>query len=306
MDFAGPFITVQGRGRRREKRYLCLFTCLQSRAVHLEMAYGLDTDVFLRALSRFIGRRGKPSVMISDNGTNFVGATGEIEEIVLDTYGMRRFVADNGIRWILNPPMGHHLGGEFEALVKSAKRAINAVLKNADVNDEELETVMIRAEEMINSRPLTVQSKDEKGMEVLTPNHFLYARWHGFDPGGEALNSKGSNLATRWRRVQEIQKHIWRRWMEELVPSWAPRSKWRKEEENLKIGQIVWVLDKGTEVGRWPLGRITELLAGTDQRIRVLRLMVDGKVLTRPISRVFPLECEDDPGGRTSGGDWGW
>ena len=92
--------------------------------------------------------------------------------------------------------------------------------------------------------------------------------------------------------------------MEELVPSWAPRSKWRKEVENLKIGQIVWVLDKSTEVGRWPLGRITELLATTDQRIRVLRLMVDGKVLTRPISRVFPLECEDDPGGRTSRGKW--
>ena len=36
VDFAGPFVTVQGRGKRIEKQYLCLFTCLASRAVHLE------------------------------------------------------------------------------------------------------------------------------------------------------------------------------------------------------------------------------------------------------------------------------
>ena len=44
VDYGGPFLTKQGRGRTRAKRYLCLFTCLTTRAVHLEMAYSLDTD----------------------------------------------------------------------------------------------------------------------------------------------------------------------------------------------------------------------------------------------------------------------
>ena len=74
VDFGGPFITVQGRGKRREKRRLCLFTCLLSRAIHLEMAYGLDTDSFLRCLMRMTCRRGNPQEIISDPGTNFVGA----------------------------------------------------------------------------------------------------------------------------------------------------------------------------------------------------------------------------------------
>ena len=82
VDFAGPFLTKQGRGKSRCKRYLCLFTCLATRAVHLEMAYGLDTDSFLKAFSRMVNRRGLPKEMLSDNGTNFVGANEELRELV--------------------------------------------------------------------------------------------------------------------------------------------------------------------------------------------------------------------------------
>jgi len=60
VDFAGPFFTRQGRGKAQCKRYLCLFTCLTTRAVHLEMAYGLHTDAFLNAFYRMVNRRGLP------------------------------------------------------------------------------------------------------------------------------------------------------------------------------------------------------------------------------------------------------
>ena len=72
VDFGGLFFTIQGRRSRRQKRYLCLFTCLATRAVHLEMAFGLDTDSFLNAFYRMVNRRGLPREMLSDNGTNFV------------------------------------------------------------------------------------------------------------------------------------------------------------------------------------------------------------------------------------------
>ena len=81
VDFGRPFVTIQGRGRQRQKRYLCLFTCLACRAVHLEMAFGLDTDSFLRVFSRMCNRRGVPEEMISDNGTNFVGANQGVARI---------------------------------------------------------------------------------------------------------------------------------------------------------------------------------------------------------------------------------
>ena len=78
VDYFGP-LTVK-RLRKTEKRYGCLFTCLVTRAVHIEIAYTLDTDSYIMALRRIISRRGKPQRILSDNGTNFVGANRELRE----------------------------------------------------------------------------------------------------------------------------------------------------------------------------------------------------------------------------------
>ena len=82
IDYAGPFLTKQGRGKIRAKRYLCLFTCLATRAVHLEMSYSLDTDSFINAFTRMSSRRGTPTYVLTDNGTNFVGAEREMRELI--------------------------------------------------------------------------------------------------------------------------------------------------------------------------------------------------------------------------------
>ena len=81
LDFGRPFITKQGRGKVRQRRYLCLFTCLATRAVHLEVAFSLDTDSFLNAFFRMASRRGLPEDVVCDNGTNFVGGSNELKEL---------------------------------------------------------------------------------------------------------------------------------------------------------------------------------------------------------------------------------
>ena len=78
MDYFGP-MTVSV-GRRREKRYGVLFTCMSTRAVHLEIAHDLSTDSFIMAIRRMIGRRGQPRQICSDNGTNLRGADRELRE----------------------------------------------------------------------------------------------------------------------------------------------------------------------------------------------------------------------------------
>ena len=175
VDYAGHFLTKQGRGTKKAKRYLCLFTCLATQAVHLEMSYALDSDSFINAFVRMVSRRGTPSYMVSDNGTNFVGAEREMRELIenLDQGKIvRETTKYQPVTWI-NPPSAPHFGGVFEALIKSAKKAIKIILGDADIRDEELHTAICGAEEMINSRPITYVSADPNDPAPLTPNHLM-------------------------------------------------------------------------------------------------------------------------------------
>ena len=105
-DFAGPFVHSSGTRKTRQKRWLCLFTCLETLTAHLEMAWGLDTDTFLNAFARFTSRHRVPKEVISDRGTNFVGAVGEITKLTsqLDRRHLQCKTAELGLTWRFNPP----------------------------------------------------------------------------------------------------------------------------------------------------------------------------------------------------------
>ena len=293
VDFAGPFITIQGRGKRRMKRYLCLFTCLATRAVHLEMAFGLDTDSFLNAFYRMTSRRGLPEEMYSDNGTNLKAADKELKSLLsqLDPERIKESVANKGIVWHFNPPLAPHFGGVHESMVKSAKRAINAILGNADITDEELMTTIIGAEGLINSRPLTYQSANPTDDVPLTPNHFLHGQIGGqFAP--TTVDDTQYHPRKRWRRVQELVRHFWHRWLQEWLPSLGARKKWHQERRDVRVGEVVLVISPDTSRGNWPLGRVVEVYPGNDGRVRVAKLQVGQGTLVRSVTKLCPLEFD--------------
>ena len=88
------------------------------------MAWGLDTDTFLNAFTRFTSRRGVPKEVISDRGTNFVGAVGELKKLAsqLDRQKLESKTAELGVTWRFNPPAAPHLGGAHKVMEKAAKR----------------------------------------------------------------------------------------------------------------------------------------------------------------------------------------
>ena len=134
VDFAEPFYTKQGRGKTRHKRNLCLFTCLATGAVHLEVAYSLDTNFFLNVFFRMVSRRGLPTDVLSDNGTNFIGAKNELEQLAaLDRENIQENTASYGVKWHFNPPLVPHFSGGHEVMIRAAKKAIYAILSCADV-----------------------------------------------------------------------------------------------------------------------------------------------------------------------------
>ncbi|XP_052218275.1 uncharacterized protein LOC127835894 [Dreissena polymorpha] len=295
VDFGGLYITIQGRGTRRAKRYLCLFTCLSTRAVHLEIAFGLDTNAFLNAFYRMVNRRGLPVSVYSDNGTNFVGADKELRELVqnVDKDKIKESAANRGIQWFFNPPVAPHWGGVHEIMIKSAKRAISAILTSADISDEELITACTGAESLINSRPLTYQSANVDDCTPLTPNHFLFGQVGGqFAP--DSVDDTDYSPIKRWRRVQELVKHLWKRWLREFLPMLAGRKKWFQQYRDFRIGVVVLVVDPEQPRGRWPLGRIVEIFPGDDGHVRAVSVRIGQSVLKRSITRLCLIVPEEE------------
>ena len=294
VDFAGPFVTVQGRGKRREKRYLCLFTCMAIRAVHLELAYGLDTDSFMNAFYRMASRRGLPNEIYSDNGTNFKGADNELKALVtqLDEDKIKQSTANKGIIGNFNPPMAPHFGGVHESMIKSAKRAINAILGNADVTDEELTTAIIGSEGLINSRPLTYHTANPSDDVPLTPNHFLHGQVGGqFAP--TSVDETDFNPRKRWRRIQELVRHFWHRWLREWLPELSARKKWFYPGRDLRVDDVVIVVSPDTTRGNWPLGKVLETYPGTDGWVRVVKIQVGQTTMTTAVTKLCPLEIKN-------------
>lgn len=180
----------------------------------------------------------------------------------MDQDQLQRMTSSRSVNWYWNPPEAPHFGGVFESMIKSAKRAISTILKNADINDEELQTTFIGVESLMNSRPLTSLSNDPNDELVLTPNHFLIGQMGGdFIP--ESVDSTTFNPRRRWRRVQELTRHVWQRWMKENLPYIGSRSKWFSPSANLKVGDVVMVIDPSAARQEWKVGLIEHTYPGS-------------------------------------------
>ena len=155
-----------------------------------------------------VSRRGLPTDVLSDHGTNFIGAENELEQLAaLEREKIQENTASYGVKWHFNPPLAPHFSGVHEVMIRAAKKAIYAILSCADVIDEKLLSAVVGAEGLINSRPLTYQSVNPQDPVPLTPNHFLHGQLGGrFAP--DAVDSTDFNPRRRWRRVQELVRHF--------------------------------------------------------------------------------------------------
>ncbi|XP_075150776.1 uncharacterized protein LOC142224884 [Haematobia irritans] len=176
LDFAGPFDMKHYTGRcvRITKGYVCVFICFATKAIHLEATSDLSTNTFLAAFSRFVSRRGCPLHLHSDNGTNLAGASKILardflqssQEAVESNYGHQN------ITWHFIPPGAPHMGGLWEAGVKSFKSHFRKIGGNLRHTFEEFQTLLSKIEACLNSRPLYPASQEPSDISALTPDIF--------------------------------------------------------------------------------------------------------------------------------------
>ena len=294
VDYAGPVLVKYGMIRKPTvvKAYICLFISLTVKAVHLEVVSNLTSEAFIAALRRFVARRGHPTLMWSDNGTNFVGADRELKEMyeflsqrnVQDT--IVSFCSSLSVEWKFIPEHSPHFGGLWEAAVKSTKKHLRRVMGDHKLTFEELSTVLTQIEACLNSRPLApLNTPDIDGIDVLTPGHFLIGRPLCALPDPSSSYSSVS-LLKRWDLCQNLVRHFWQRWSSDYLTSINKYSKWKHPNRSIQSGDLVIVREDSPFPTKWPLGRVCQVYEGKDGLVRVAMIKTASGTYKRPVTKL--------------------
>ncbi|GFX16936.1 integrase catalytic domain-containing protein [Trichonephila clavipes] len=210
LDLGGPYFVTYKHQRKGvlNKIYVCVCICFVTRAIHLEILSDLTSDAIIATLKRFMSRRGKCSKIFTDNATNFVGANSQLKvfykTLNFPDQNLAAYFTEEGIEWNFIPPRAPHMGGLWEAGIKSVKYHLKRALGRSRLTYEEFETVIIQVEGILNSRPLTPITNDFDNFEVLTPAHFLIGRSINSILEPLVINISDNRLS-RWQRTTKLE-----------------------------------------------------------------------------------------------------
>ncbi|XP_058789680.1 uncharacterized protein LOC131663338 [Phymastichus coffea] len=267
---------------------------MSTKAIHLELAGDLSTVSFLGALTRFVGRRGRPVEIWSDNRTIFRGACHELQRLLkaadIDWGLIKGHLALEGIVWNFIPPSAPYFGGLWEAGVKSIKMHLHCVAGPRRLTYEEFSTLLVSVEAVLNSRPLAPPSGDLSDLDALTSSHFLIGTSSTSlaQPVDPAVNLEHS---THWDLVKGMRDRYWVRCSREYLNTLLQRLKWRRLQPNFRVGDFVVIVDASLlrPHGQWPMGRVVAVYPGADGLVRTVTVRTATGEYMRPIVKLARL-----------------
>ena len=205
--------------------YLCLFTCVATRAVHLEIVTDLSVECFLQAFRRFSSRKSMPRLVLSDNASTFLSAAEQLKAL-LSSPSLTNALSKSGTEWKFIPKRAPWFGGFWERLIGLTKLALKKVLGRAFTTLNSLQTLVVEIEAILNDHPLTYVPTDISDPDPITPSHLLYGRkmvcvpyhmtpqYNRCDPDyGEA------EIQSMAKKQAALLQHFWTRWRKEYLTS---------------------------------------------------------------------------------------
>lgn len=270
LDYFGPLTFVEGRSHR--KAWGLLFTCMSSRAVHVELVTSLNLSEFILAFTRFSDLRGPVSTIYSDNGTTFQAAA-KVLPSLLDSTELKNAFRKKSVNWEFIPPYAPAQGGAWEAMVKQVKHVISNTLEKSQRRPSfiELLTYVGSATKIVNDRPLTPLSDDPRDFTAITPASLLTPYSSPYAVVGSPQDK--DNLRRDYRFNISLSDQFWKKWLEFYLPWQQGRKKWQKMAQNLKPGQLV-VLSAMKDIskrGKYQLGRVHEIIPQTRNGKQIVR-----------------------------------
>lgn len=310
LDYLGP-LYVKDESLQETKVWICLFTCLAVRAIHLELVKDLSAEQFLLCLRRFVALYGAPEQIYSDNASQFKLAKETVDKAWIDVQSdveVQSYVANKNIEWNFITTNAPWMGGFYESLVGLVKRALRKTLGKGKVTYEQLLTVISEITAVINTRPLVYLSDDIDEQHVLSPQCFLRnnlvvkpgtPEWKvETDPNFTLENSSADNLLQTWKDSQLQLNHFWKLWSEDYLLSLRERhrnpylkSPRVTSTETISVGDVV-LLHESLPRGSWKLAVVQRCIESKDGQIRFAEVILPSKrVLIRPLNLIYPLEC---------------
>jgi len=304
LDYFGP-IKVEVRGEP-QKMWGCLFTCLVTRAVHIEAVVDCSSQEFLSALIRFVSRRRCPEQIISDNAAQFklVSILGDKawKRVPTDA-SVLSYAAKNGIRWKYTTELAPWSGGHYERLVGIVKSVLRVVIGRRLLSWTDFVTLTVETEAIVNSRPITYVGSDVSDQfAVLRPMDFFGSGPTSVvspesDLSVSDLGEGGRLLANLWKQRKRYLERLWKTWYDYYLLSLRQKGGFEHRQARgaatrcPREGEVVIVCDDDLPRGSWRFGRVKTLLTSTDNNTRSLEILLpNGMVIKRAVNCVVPLE----------------
>ena len=285
-------------GEKDHKVWVLLFTCMQIRAVHLELVDSQSTEALMLAIRRFIAARGRPVQFHSDNAKSFRQAGKEFDALAAalkrTSKGGKSVLAsvrDIGVKWTFQAEHAPWWGALHERLVRTVKEVLRVSLGTGHFTRDEIDTHVKEAEAIVNSRPLADAGEDPGEILPITPSGILF----GYDlieaPFPLArIEGPKSDVAKLWKRRLHVRKVALERFQKDYIQSLFERKKWHDyDKEKISVGDVVLVQEQEKR-SYWPLGRVLALHEGRDGHVRSVTLRMRTGVTRRPLQRLVLLE----------------
>ena len=249
-----------------------MFTCLVTRAIHLELIQDMSAVEFLLAFRRFISQRGCPSEIISDNALTFKTASKTLDLLwknVIKCDDVQNYVSNADVNWTFIVELAPWMGGFYERLVSLVKRALRKTIKRKLLTCIQLQTVLKEVEATVNARSRVYVSDDIDSTITLTPRHFLtlnpatgvpVLEHDNKDVDYNPYDSTAERLLQTWKKGQNLLKMFWRIWRYEYLLSLRERTQRKLKSGRIQshftpnIGDVVLVKDDLPR-GCWRIGK---------------------------------------------------
>ena len=294
IDMFGPLQIRVGRKTLKEAHAI-IFTCMTTRAVHLELVTDRSTNTFLMAFRQFTSLRGNPNNCWSDCGTNFIGAQHYLKEITQewDIPKIQSAVCEEfscTFHWNWNVPRASHQNGVVESLIKSVRRALEISSKTQVLTEEQWRTFLAQVTCLVNQRPLYPSSNGIWEGPPVTPNDLLIG--NHFPPPVPEEQSK-VNPRDLVRSTEKRVQEFWYCWLKYFAPDLLPRNKWYRRRENLREGDLVLEMEP-TPRRTWKMAVVLETFPGDDGLVRKAKIKTANAVYDRPIHKLCLIATKEE------------